>query len=160
MKKKRKKDQLFPCLISSCLYPLSWFSFLVRSALARSTSSDDAEHPREQGAWSCGGSLVPAPSIGRAALAPPAGAVRLLCLLGAARVAAQATSGEGRRERRGRPPPASRREHTAGDPSLPSLTRRCCYSGSVEPSFPLGQRAEVVASREDERGRRLPIYPR
>jgi hypothetical protein len=48
VKKKRKKDQLFPCLISSCLYPeilwlsyllsslsslLSWFSFMVRCLL-------------------------------------------------------------------------------------------------------------------------------
>ncbi|KAG2599355.1 hypothetical protein PVAP13_5KG450114 [Panicum virgatum] len=48
----------------------------------------------------------------------------------------------------------------ARDPTPPPSTRSCCYSWSAEPLFSLGQWSEVVASREDDRGRRFPICPR
>ena len=108
--KEKKKINCFRSLITSCLYPeilwlsyllsslsslLSWFSFMVRCLLLGArlgappavAASTGASRGR---ARSCGALT---PSISRAALATSAGAVRLLCLLGAA----QATSGEGRR---------------------------------------------------------------
>ena len=47
MKKKRKKDQLFPCLISSCLYPeilLLWYLLLSLSSLSLGSRSWSAQH--------------------------------------------------------------------------------------------------------------------
>ena len=130
--------------ISSCLYPLSLGS---RSWSAQHSLGAPAATTPSTGAGRGLGAAVAPSSPRRLSLVPPAGAVRLLCLLGAARVAAQATSGEGQARAAAQATSGEQARAHRRDPSLPSSTRSSFNNGSVEPSFSLGQRAEVVASR-------------
>jgi len=58
------------------------------------------------------------------------------------------------------PPNWEREQKLAGDPSLPSSSIAAATAEAPKSSLSLGQRGEAVASREDGKGRRLPISSR